>query len=45
MAGYQDLNDFEHGVIVGILEIGRTISDLATKFGFSRTTISEMYRE
>ncbi|GBM91031.1 hypothetical protein AVEN_251289-1, partial [Araneus ventricosus] len=45
MAGYQDLSEFERGVIVGALEMGRSISEVAMKFGFSRTTISRVYRE
>ncbi|GBN08247.1 hypothetical protein AVEN_216946-1, partial [Araneus ventricosus] len=45
MAGYQDLSEFEHGVIVGVREMGHSISEVAMKFGFSRTTISRVYRE
>ncbi|GBM30474.1 hypothetical protein AVEN_237699-1 [Araneus ventricosus] len=45
MAGYQDLSDFEHGVIIGAREMGHSISELAMKFGFSHTTISRVYRE
>ncbi|GBO24320.1 hypothetical protein AVEN_224862-1 [Araneus ventricosus] len=45
MAGYQDLSDFERGVIIGAREMGHSISDVAMKFGFSRTTISRVYRE
>ncbi|GBL84120.1 hypothetical protein AVEN_118539-1 [Araneus ventricosus] len=45
MAGYQDLNDFERGVIIGAREMGHSISEVAMKFGFSRTTISRVYRE
>ncbi|GBM56534.1 hypothetical protein AVEN_140602-1 [Araneus ventricosus] len=45
MAGYQDLSDFERGVIIGAREMGHSISEVAMKFGFSRTTISRMYRE
>ncbi|GBN93364.1 hypothetical protein AVEN_515-1 [Araneus ventricosus] len=45
MAGYQDLSDFERGVIIGAREMGRSISEEAMKFGFSRTTISRVYRE
>ncbi|GFV38060.1 HTH_Tnp_Tc3_2 domain-containing protein [Trichonephila clavipes] len=45
MAGFQDLSEFECGVIVGAREVGHGISEIAVKFGFSRTTISRMYRE
>ncbi|GBM00351.1 hypothetical protein AVEN_179174-1 [Araneus ventricosus] len=45
MAGYQDLSDFEHGVITGAREMGHSISEVAMKFGFSRTTISRVYLE
>ncbi|GBN83192.1 hypothetical protein AVEN_112632-1 [Araneus ventricosus] len=45
MAGYQDLSDFERGVIMGAREMGHSISEVAMKFGFSRTTISRVYRE
>ncbi|GFY15947.1 HTH_Tnp_Tc3_2 domain-containing protein [Trichonephila clavipes] len=41
MAGYQDLSEFERHVIVG----PREIAFGAMKFGFSRTTISRVYRE
>lgn len=45
MAGYHDLSDFERGVIVGAREMGHSISEVAMKFGFPRTTISRVYRE
>ncbi|GBM51156.1 hypothetical protein AVEN_2506-1 [Araneus ventricosus] len=45
MAGYQDLSEFERGVIVGAREMGHSITEVAMKFGFSRTTISRVYRE
>ncbi|GFX71596.1 HTH_Tnp_Tc3_2 domain-containing protein [Trichonephila clavipes] len=45
MAGYQDLSEFEHGVIVGAREAGHGISKVVMKSGFSRTTISREYRE
>ncbi|GBN22981.1 hypothetical protein AVEN_87695-1 [Araneus ventricosus] len=45
MAGYQDLGGFERGVIVGARHMGHSISEVAMKFGFSRTTISRAYRE
>ncbi|GFW38698.1 HTH_Tnp_Tc3_2 domain-containing protein [Trichonephila clavipes] len=45
MASYQDLSEFERGVIVCPREIGHSISEVAMKFGFSRTTISRVYRE
>ncbi|GBM80066.1 hypothetical protein AVEN_227806-1 [Araneus ventricosus] len=45
MAGYQDLGEFERGVKVGARELGHSISEVAMKFGFSRTTISRVYRE
>ncbi|GBN04297.1 hypothetical protein AVEN_173690-1 [Araneus ventricosus] len=45
IAGYQDLSDFERGVIVGAREMGHIISEETMKFGFSRRTISLVYRE
>ncbi|GBL83710.1 hypothetical protein AVEN_132627-1 [Araneus ventricosus] len=45
MACSQDLCDFERGVIVGAREMGHSISEIAMKFGFARTTISRVYRE
>ncbi|GFW11768.1 HTH_Tnp_Tc3_2 domain-containing protein [Trichonephila clavipes] len=36
MAGYQNLSEFESG-IVGAREMGHSISEVAMKFGFSRT--------
>ncbi|GBN26332.1 hypothetical protein AVEN_5097-1 [Araneus ventricosus] len=45
MACFQDLSDFERGVIIGAREMGHSISEIAMKFGFSRTTISRVYRE
>ncbi|GBL78697.1 hypothetical protein AVEN_65262-1 [Araneus ventricosus] len=45
MACFQDLSDFERGVIVGAREMGHSISEVPMKFGFSRTTISRVYRE
>ncbi|GBL73879.1 hypothetical protein AVEN_230825-1 [Araneus ventricosus] len=45
MAGYEDLSDFERGVIIGAREMGHSISEVAMKFGFSRTIISRVYRE
>ncbi|GBL95872.1 hypothetical protein AVEN_227119-1 [Araneus ventricosus] len=45
IAGYQDLNEFELGVIVGAREMGHSTSEVAMKFGFSRTTISRVYLE
>ena len=35
MAGYQDLSDFERGIIFGVREMGHSISEVAMKFGFS----------
>ncbi|GBM72150.1 hypothetical protein AVEN_82111-1 [Araneus ventricosus] len=45
MAGYQDLSDFERDVVIGAREMRHSISDVAMKFGISRTTISRVYRE
>ncbi|GFV09793.1 hypothetical protein TNCV_2598481 [Trichonephila clavipes] len=38
MAGYQDLSEFERGVIVGAREMGNSISEVAMKFEFSCMT-------
>ncbi|GBM09876.1 hypothetical protein AVEN_241204-1 [Araneus ventricosus] len=45
MACFQDLSDFERGVIVGAREMGHSISEVAMKFEFLGTTISRVYRE
>ncbi|GBN00297.1 hypothetical protein AVEN_171890-1 [Araneus ventricosus] len=45
LACFQDLSDFERGVIVGARDMGHSIAEVAMKFGFSRTTISRVYRE
>ncbi|GBM35291.1 hypothetical protein AVEN_38157-1 [Araneus ventricosus] len=45
MAGYQDLSDFERGLIIGAREMGHSISEVAMKFGFSRATNSRVYCE
>ncbi|KAF7655148.1 hypothetical protein LDENG_00059230 [Lucifuga dentata] len=39
-----DLSDFEHGMVVGA-EAGLSIAETADLLGFSRTTISRVYRE
>ncbi|GFW12317.1 HTH_Tnp_Tc3_2 domain-containing protein [Trichonephila clavipes] len=43
VAGYQDLSEFEHGVIVSAREMGHRIFEVAMKFGFLFTTISRVY--
>ncbi len=40
-----DLSDFEHGMVVGVRRAGLSISKTADLLGFSRTTISRVYRE
>ncbi|GFV90751.1 HTH_Tnp_Tc3_1 domain-containing protein [Trichonephila clavipes] len=45
MTGYQDLSEFERGVIVAVREMGHSISEIAMKFEFSRTISSRVYRE
>ncbi|GBM16341.1 hypothetical protein AVEN_28305-1 [Araneus ventricosus] len=45
MAGYQDLSNFERGLIVGAREMRHSISEVAMKFGYSHTTISRVYHE
>ncbi|GFW39105.1 HTH_Tnp_Tc3_2 domain-containing protein [Trichonephila clavipes] len=45
MAGYQDLGEFEHDVIVGAREVGHSIFKVEMKFRFSRTTILLVDRE
>ncbi|GBL89691.1 hypothetical protein AVEN_104642-1 [Araneus ventricosus] len=45
MARYQDLSDFERGVIIGARKMGHSISEVAMKFGFSCTTIPRVHRE
>ncbi|GBN95712.1 hypothetical protein AVEN_78741-1 [Araneus ventricosus] len=45
LAGYQDLSNFEWGLIVDAREMGHRISEVAKKFGYSHTTISRVYHE
>ncbi len=40
-----DLSDFEHGMVVGTRRAGLSISKTVDLLGFSRTTISRVYRE
>ncbi len=40
-----DLNDFEHGMVVGARRTGLSISKTADLLGFSQTTNSRVYRE
>ncbi len=40
-----DLSDFERGMVVGARRAGLNISRTADLLGFSRTTISRVYRE
>ncbi len=40
-----DLSDFERGMVVGPRGAGLSISKTADLLGFSRTTISRVYRE
>ncbi len=40
-----DLSDFERGMVVGGRRAGLSISKTADLLGFSRTTISRVYRE
>ncbi len=39
------LNDFERGMVVGARRAGLSISKTVDLLGFSRTTISRVYRE
>ncbi|GFV05595.1 hypothetical protein TNCV_228061 [Trichonephila clavipes] len=41
MEGYQDLSGFDRGA----QEMGHSISEVAMKFGYPRTTISRVHRE
>ncbi len=45
MGKKRDLSYFEHGMIVGARRAGLSISKTADLLGFSRTTISSVYRE
>ncbi len=40
-----DLSDFERGIVVGARRTGLSISKTTDLLGFSRTTISRVYRE
>ncbi|GFV78942.1 HTH_Tnp_Tc3_2 domain-containing protein [Trichonephila clavipes] len=45
MTGFQNLSEFESGVIDGSREKRPSISEVAMKLGFSSMTISRVYRE
>ncbi|XP_014050379.1 acidic leucine-rich nuclear phosphoprotein 32 family member B isoform X2 [Salmo salar] len=45
MGKKSDLRDFERGMIVGARRAGSSISQTAALLGFSRTTVSVVYRE
>ncbi len=45
MGKKEDLSDFERGMVVGFRRAGLSISKTADLLGFSRTTISRVYRE
>ena len=45
MAGYHDLSEFEHGVIVGSWEMGHNISKVPMHWEFFRTIISQVHHE
>ncbi len=45
MGKKEDLRDFECGIVVGARRAGLSISKNADLLGFSRTTISRVYRE
>ncbi len=45
MGKKRDLSDFERGMVVGARRAGLSISNTADLLGFSRTTISRVYRE
>ena len=42
IAGCHDLSEFECGVIAGTREVGHSISEVAMRWVFSRTTISQV---
>jgi hypothetical protein len=44
-AGYHNLREFEHCVIVGAREMGHSISEVAMHWGFSHTIISWVHHE
>jgi len=45
MGKNSDLSNFEHGMVVGATRAGRDISQSPQLLGFSRTTISRVYKE
>ncbi len=45
MGEKKDLSDFERGMVVGARRAGLSISKTADLLGFSRVTISRVYRE
>ncbi len=45
MGKKEDLSDFECGTVVGARRAGLSISKTADLLGFSRRTISRVYRE
>lgn len=45
VACYYNLTDLNHGDIVGAWKMVCEISDVAMKFGFLQTTMSQVFRE
>lgn len=40
-----DLSDFERGMIVGVRRAGCSMSETVSRLGFSKTSVSRVYRE
>ncbi|KAJ8272878.1 hypothetical protein GJAV_G00094490 [Gymnothorax javanicus] len=45
MGKTSDLSDFDRGMIVGARSCGASVSQTANLLGFSRTTVSRVYKE
>ena len=45
VAAYQELKEFQLGVIIGTQKMGHNIPEVAMKFGFAHATLSRAYRK
>lgn len=45
MGKMKELNEFERGMIIGTILTGKSVAEAAKLLGFSRATVSRVYRE
>lgn len=45
MGKMKELNEFERGMIIGTILSGKSVAEAAKLLGFSRATVSRVYRE